>query len=271
MIIVTTVKDKPELMAKAQALAHELSCPLVERRDRSFATLMADYQYTIAVVVGDKHITARVGNEEFYFHPSMALLRLMNYLKGDPDRMAEAMGIRPGMTVLDCTLGFGTDALVASFLTGPGGKVVGLEVSAIVAALVRHGMMDFAPRIHPGLDPQKAQVLSGLPDAMKRIQVVCAKHLAYLQSLPDRSFDIVYFDPMFRKPWEDSAAISPLRTLALPDPVECQAIAEACRVARYRVVFKEGRYSGEFERLGFQVVPGGRYSRLAFGTINIGS
>jgi 16S rRNA (guanine1516-N2)-methyltransferase len=269
-IIVTTVKDKAELAARAKSLAMELNCFFVERKDRSLATLAEIYKHEITIVVGEKHIAARIGSEEFFFHPSMALLRLMNYLKGDPDRMAEAMDIQPGMTVLDCTLGFGTDALVASFLTGPAGKVVGLEASEVVSALVRYGMKDYRPRLHSGLDPHKAQVLSRLPDAIGRIEVIHTKHLPFLQSLPDKSVDIIYFDPMFRKPCEDSTSISPLRTLALPDQIDLLTIDEACRVARHRVVLKEGRYSREFTRLGFEVVPGGKYSQVAFGIINIG-
>lgn len=269
-IIVTTVKDKAELAARATSLARELNCCFVERRERSLDTLAEIYEQEVTIVVGEKHIAARVGNEEFFFHPSMALLRLMNYLKGDPDRMAEAMDIQQGMTVLDCTLGFGADALVASFLTGPLGKVVGLEASKVVSVLVRNGMKDYRPRIHSGLDPHKAQVLSGLPDAIERIEVVNTNHLPFLKNQQDKSVDIIYFDPMFRKPCEDSISISPLRTLALPDQIDLQTIEEACRVARHRVVLKEGRYSKEFTRLGFEVVPGGKYSQVAFGIINIG-
>ena len=251
-------------------LSFELGCPFVSRLESSFAALARQYNSKVIVVVGERKISARIGEGEFFFHPSMALLRLMNHFKGQQDRMAGAMGLEAGMKVLDCTMGYGSDALVTSSLAGPGGVVVGLEGSPVVAALVKSGLRRYQVKDHAGLDPVKARVLRSLPEAMLRIEVVNSEHRAYLMRCPDKSFDVVYFDPMFRKPCGESASMDPLRELAVPEPVDVEAVREACRVARRRVVMKEGRYSGEFERLGFRVVAGGKYSEVAFGVIEVG-
>jgi hypothetical protein len=86
--------------------------------------------------------------------------------------------------------------------------------------------------------------------------------------LPDRSVDIVYFDPMFRRPVLSSSALRPLRSQAEERPLSEAAVREAVRVARRRVVLKDHRDSGEFERLGF-VRRRVSSSKVAYGVIDI--
>ncbi|HEX3015562.1 MAG TPA: class I SAM-dependent methyltransferase [Desulfobacteria bacterium] len=268
-LIVTTVKDKPELSDAGVELAKKLGCLFVPRNKRSFPLLAEEYRCDVIVTVGKSRLAAWVGGEEFFFHPSMALLRIMGLIKGETDRMVEAMQLKPGMSVLDCTLGFASDAAVASFVSGPSGRVVGLEASPVTATLVRHGLSNFRAKLHNGLEPAKAEALRLLPPTMQRITVVNTAYLEYFAHTAENSFDVVYFDPMFRIPQEGSASISPLRRLACPDRVADTAIREACRVARRRVILKESYNSAEFARLGFKLLPGGRYSRVAFGTIEL--
>lgn len=99
-----------------------------------------------------------------------------------------------------------------------------------------------------------SQYISGqikVNEALRRINVQRGDHLEYLKAQPDNSVDIVYFDPMFRVPLTDSAAISPLRKFANPAALSAESVAEAVRVARKTVVLKEKALSGEFARLGF--------------------
>ena len=83
----------------------------------------------------------------------------------------------------------------------------------------------------------------------------------------DSSFDSVYFDPMFRYPLMDSENLSPLRSLADSRALTEETVAEACRVARKRVVMKENARSLEFERLGFKTIMGGKYSKVHYGVM----
>ena len=59
---------------------------------------------------------------------------------------------------------------------------------------------------------------------------------------------------MFRQTVNRSSGLQPLKKLANPRPLDRESVREAVRVARKRVVLKERLMSGEFERLGFQVV-----------------
>ena len=91
--------------------------------------------------------------------------------------------------------------------------------------------------------------------------------MTYLREQQDDSYDVVYFDPMFRRPLHESAGMDALRARADMRALTHETVAEARRVARRRVVMKERRESGEFERLGFFEVVGGKYSRVSYGVM----
>jgi hypothetical protein len=188
----------------------------------------------------------------------MAKNRLSIYRKqGTEDPFVRACEIEDGDTLLDCTLGLGADAIVASYFT-PQGAVIGLESSPAIALVVKWGMKLYdSPMIW-------------LKEAVNRIQVINSEHYHYLSNLPDNSFDIVYFDPMFRQPLLKSQAISPLRSLANPLPLDLKAIEQACRVARKRVVIKERSEGTELERLGCSTIIGGKNRKIAFAVIRVG-
>lgn len=183
--------------------------------------------------------------------------RVSRLRKGQSDPMVDAMGLQEGMEVLDCTLGLGADALVISFVVGREGRIMGVESSPLTTAIVRWGIKKYS----------KGPVW--LKEALDRIEMTCADHLDLLKTQPDKSFDIVYFDPMFRHPIGTSQPISPLRRLANHQPLSLEALAEAVRVSRKRVVVKERRDSAEFERLGFKHLVIGKHSEIAYGIINI--
>jgi len=259
-IIVTTIhKPTPAVAECAAAMAARLDAPFVERGNRSLAALLAGHGAdTVLVAAKDGPVVHTPGGEKFFFHLNMAELRINNLKDGNPDHMIAAMGLKPGMSVLDCTLGLATDAIVASYVAGEQGRVVGVESSPVVAAVAAHGLATFTcdrPEINA---------------ALRRITVVNADCGDYLAALPDGSFDVVYFDPMFRVPVRTSSSLRPLRHLADPRPLSAAAVAAARRVARRRVVMKEASGSGEFARLGFPAVVGGKYSSVHYGVAETG-
>lgn len=258
-LIVTTIhKPTPAAAECAQTLAVRLGAPLVERGRRSLDSLCAEYGVDTVLVAAKGGPVVHTPGGEYFFHLSMAELRINNLKDGKPDHMIAAMGLAPGMSVLDCTLGLATDAAVASFVAGGEGRVVGLDASAVIAAITGYGLAGFA---------------SGRPDvdaALRRIEVVHVDYNDYLASLPPAAFDVVYFDPMFRAPVAASSSLRPIRHLADPRPVSPEAVAAARRVARRRVVLKEASGSGEFARLGFTNVVGGKYSSVHYGILEAG-
>lgn len=70
----------------------------------------------------------------FFFHPSMAVLRLQRLKNNENDHFAAALELKPGMKVLDCTMGLGSDDAVASFLVGATGKVCSWSESVAASA-----------------------------------------------------------------------------------------------------------------------------------------
>jgi hypothetical protein len=206
-----------------------------------------------------------------FFHPSMALLRMINIKRGMTDRFLQAAGLTSGETLLDATMGLASDALIAAWAVGKKGKVVAVEGSVLLYLLVAEGLGNFGELIPAKAGKSdKLQAWEELIEASGRIETVYADHFSYLQALPDRSVDVVYFDPMFRDTLANSSpSIKPVKDLSVPEPLSEAAVEQACRAARRRVVLKERKGSGEFERLGFHILGGGKYSNICFGIIDI--
>jgi len=228
-----------------------------QRRGRGIVKLQKECQADGVIVWHDSGPILYTGEEKTFFHPSMAKNRLGAFRKSfKQDSLIEACGLNKGDSFLDCTLGLGADSIVASYFSETG-RIVGLESSPVLAAVIKWGM-----KLYNGDTPW-------LNEAIHRIQVINCRHEDYLQQAPDNSFDIVYFDPMFRQPTLSSQPISALRKWANPNGLDKASIMAACRVARKRVVMKEKRDSGEFERLGFTRIYGSRHNPIGYGIIDI--
>lgn len=241
----------------AKQLAGQFKVPFVDRSDLSLEALFRKLCVDGMVVVSSKKVSYISGSQEFFFHPGLAILRIMELKNGKTDQMIKAMSLQSGDSVLDCTLGLGADAIVASFVAGAEGRVTGLESSPLIAALVRYGLSTYC------------EAEEDIVRAMRRVEVINADHKEYLADLPPRSFDVVYFDPMFRTPRLRSPAMNAIRMLANPEPVDRETISLALRTAVKKVVLKERRGSAEFERLGFKKICGGRYSPVVYGVIDL--
>ncbi|GGF64116.1 hypothetical protein GCM10010912_06460 [Paenibacillus albidus] len=240
MIITTGNRPIPEIVLRAQRLAERTGCRYVPRGNDSLPKLVkAHGDGEVLVVLQEAVRLIRPGVAPMEFHPSMGFVRAKRVLKGEVDPMLTAAGMNPGDSVLDCTAGLGTDALLFAVQGGELSQVTALESSLPLYALLLEGMSHYTTG--------QAKVNA----AFRRIKVVHSDHLTYLRAQPDRSVDIIYFDPMFRVPLTDSAAISPLRQYANGEALSPESVAEAVRVARKTVLLKEKALSGEFARLGF--------------------
>ena len=256
--IVTTIR-KPDAATEilAEEISKKLGGRLVRREDLSFDALKKIHGAENILLVKKNSLSAITAEGELFFHPNTAHLRIKNLRGGEGDRLIDALKISAGSSVLDCTLGLGSDAIVESFIVGAAGKVVALEVNPLIAAIVDYGMKNFSE--------DSPHILS----AMRRVEVINADCADFLKTCADKSFDAVYFDPMFRRPVKSSSGLNPIRPLADNRPLTEEIIREACRVAKCRVVMKEHSGSAEFSRLGFKVADGGKYSSVAFGVIEL--
>ncbi|KNZ70837.1 hypothetical protein Tfer_0517 [Thermincola ferriacetica] len=259
LYVTNTHKINPESVAMAESCSKVLKVPFIPRNKRPLNALCPEGEEAGFLVVSKNlELSLIYKGFELFFHPSMSKVRIKALQKGQNDPMLTAMDACPGDSVLDCTLGLGSDAIVASFAVGASGRVVGLESVPVIALIVRHGLQHYRDKNER------------INEAMRRIEVINADYLNYLKTLPDNSFDIVYFDPMFRKPMQKSSSMKPLRRWVNGDPLSMEAVNEAVRVATKRVVMKEGSSSGEFARLGFKNIVGGKHSPIAFGFIITG-
>ena len=254
-IITTGRKCQDNSIELAKEFAIKLSIPFIERKNLSVNKLAELHNVKYVLVAKKNSLRLVTENEEIFFHPSLAHLRIKNILNGEGDRLIEAMNLQRGMKVLDCTLGLGTDSIVESFIVGEAGSVTALEINPYLAAVVEHGFKNFVD------DTDK------VIDSMRRIKVVNVEYLDFLKSAADDSFDVIYFDPMFRHSLERSSSLNSIRVVADKRALSIEAIEEARRVAKFRIVLKENAKSLEFERLGFKKICGGKYSPIHYGVL----
>jgi 16S rRNA (guanine1516-N2)-methyltransferase len=208
-----------------------------------------------------------LGQERIMFHPNMALIRTINILRESSDRFLQATQLTAGESLLDATLGLGSDALIGALAVGERGRVLGLEKSPILAAIIQDGLNHLTVNSFKAKTEHKKTAWVSLVKAARQIKVHWADHGEFFRNSESKSFDVIYFDPMFRKTFHESDSIQPLHNWSEHSPLDPLNVQEACRIARKRVVLKERKNSTEFKRLGFEILPGGRYSSVDYGVI----
>jgi SAM-dependent methyltransferase len=236
----------------ARAAARRWGVAFRLRAGASLPAIVCAAQVEAALVLSAARATLFLDGVEHPWDAGMAALRLKRLRRGEagPQRTAdpflEAAALRAGDAVLDATLGRGMDALVAAEAVGPGGRVVGVEASPLLAALTAEGLARCDDR------------------AARRIEVVAGEAGGVLAALPDRSFDVVVFDPMFRSPRAAGAGFDLVRRLADARPLALETLARARRVARRWVVVKDGTPGWDLARLGLVPLPCARWAEKLY-------
>ncbi|GAA3406845.1 class I SAM-dependent methyltransferase [Paenibacillus hodogayensis] len=256
MLVTTSYSPSRETELRASQLAGELGIRCVPRGSSSVRRLAERYGDPHFLLVTERELQVHgSGDAPLFFHPSLSLVRVKRMMNGEGDGMIAMTGAAPGDRVLDCTAGLGADSIVFAYAVGPEGQVTAVESQPALYTVVREGLRVYETHLPP------------FDAAMRRVRMKLGCHLDELRALPDKSVDIVYFDPMFRQPIEQSSGIGPLRQLANHAPLDERSIREAVRVARKSVVLKEHKESGEFERLGFRELSRTR-TKIAYGVIH---
>jgi len=246
MIITTSLRTTEQITEKAKKVAAELELPFFQRNQQPIPSLHNLYNCDVLVVGSTRLSLYQQGDQKpFFFHPNSAMFRVKRFLRGEVDPFLEATKLTENMSILDCTLGLASDSILSSVIVGKNGQVVGLEASPYLAYIVSEGLASWKSGS------------AEMDQAMRRITIINVDHHDYLRSVETNSFDVVYFDPMFEVKIESSDGISPLRRLACYDHLKEEAIEEAMRVARQRVVIKDHFQSERFSRFNFSV-----YKRL---------
>lgn len=230
MTTIITTAGRPDVTTYelAKAASDELGFPIVERKKRSILHMQQEYDSDILVAGKERYEFFRKGMDQpFFFHPNSAAFRLKRIVKGEMDPLIDASQLSADDTFLDCTLGLASDSIIASYIIGETGKCVGLEGDPTVAFLTKVGLAKFHT------DSQT------LAMAMKGIEVIHSEAVTYLRTQADRSWDVVYIDPMFHAPIEESSNFTPLRQAGIHTALTEEWMNEAFRVCKRRVVLKE--------------------------------
>jgi len=256
MFITTAGRTNQQMIENAIHTAKTLEVPYVPRRKKSISLLQEEWD-SGCLVVGKERIELfeKGSTQPFFFHPNSAMFRIKRLLQGGHDPFADIAQLSKGMTVLDCTLGLSSDAIVASFLVGEEGKVIGIEGQKYLAFIVQKGLQTWDSS------------LESMNGAMERIEVVHSSSLDYLKNQPNESVDCVYFDPMFEESVLESDGIKALGQFAVYDDLTEELLQEANRVAKTRIILKDHYKSTRFEKYGFQVVKR-KTSKFHFGVID---
>src|SRR5215217_5858960 len=168
LAVTTSTKVDAAQLQEARAVAARWGLPFLPRRAKEGIAPWLGTKVEALLVVGGDGVTLWEPEGSFGFHAGMAHLRLMRLRAGEPDTFVRVAELRAGDSVLDCTLGLGQDALVAS-----------LALCAVAGEGLR--------RYERGADTCV-------------VEVVHADAREHLKTLPSDSFDVVFFDPMFAKP-----------------------------------------------------------------------
>lgn len=252
-VVTTSHKSTKEQVIIAKNLSEKFGAPYIPRRRLSELVEKGKVDFYYVVEANDRLVIRWKGGQ-FFFHPSVAKVRMKNLQNGGRDYLIEALQLEGSETVLDATFGLGAEAiLMAAFL--PRGKVIGLEKSVHIYRIVRHGLQNYKPNA------------KWIEHAMKRIELYNEDMKEFIRKAPDNSYDIVYCDPMFENPKYESSAMNPLRPFASYDTIDEKDVEEMLRIARKRVVLKSHEDDTLFERIKAQKIIGSKKSRVIYGII----
>jgi len=224
ILVTTSHGAKQEIRNKAKHYASEHGLQYISRRKIGDLNTLSS-KNCIYVFSQEKILSIVHKGGELFFHPSVAKIRMLNICKGQPDHLIDSLSLNRDSNVLDTTLGLGTEALlIAAFAQK--GSVTALEQSEHISEVVRFGLREYRFRER------------WMADAASRIEVVNRSFKDYLQETPEKSFDVVYCDPMFERPKAKSSSINALRPFASHELPSENDIVQMIRVAARRVVFK---------------------------------
>lgn len=239
-----------ELEARARRRAAQWGIPFVARAPKSALEPLVGVAAEALIVFERAGVSLAFLGGRVRWSPGMALLRIQRLDAGvDEDLMVRLGALGPKDAVLDCTLGLGQDSLVAARAVGPSGKVVGVESSAAICRLVEEGLSRLR-------EPKSCP-----------IEVRHGFYEETLRALPDRSFDVVLFDPMFERPRRSQPAFEVLRRFGDRSPLDRAQVEQARRVARRVVLVKGSRYSRDLKKLGLDPVSASPYRTVLWAVV----
>ena len=261
-ILTTAQKSNEAIQEEAKALASSMHMTYIKRGKTSIPALFSKYQCEYIAVLAGSGLTIHFPeNQQHTFHLSMAQLRILRLQRGEGDHLINAVQTilnanhplgKEEFSFLDCTIGLGSDSIVVSYAF-PQAKIKGLEGSLPIWLATSYGLAHYSHNV------------KSVTDALRRIEVSHDTFETYVPNLPDDSIDIIYFDPMFEVPVEESPQFKPLRGHTMESHIDDKIMEEAMRVASCGVIIKERPFSSVFQKYPPHKWVGGKYSRIGYG------
>lgn len=253
-IAVTTTRDSDEsLNNKAKDISKYLNISYIKRSNISIKKTILKDNFDYLLVVERDKIVIKGEDSTLFWHPNMSELKIKSIRQGNKEAIIEATKLEEGNSILDCTLGLAGDSLVFSAVVGEKGYVVGTEINKYIAYLSKCGLESYKD-----VDGKSIQ----------NIKVINESYENYILKQSDNSFDVVYFDPMFKEANKKSTTINSFRDFANHKGLTKEILNEALRVCKKRVVIKERQGSNDFENLGIKKYYGGKKSgAIIYGVI----
>ena len=261
-ILTTAQKSNEAIQEEAKALASSMHMTYIKRGKTSIPALFSKYQCEYIAVLAGSGLTIHFPeNQQHTFHLSMAQLRILRLQRGEGDHLINSVQTilnanhplgKEEFSFLDCTIGLGSDSIVVSYAF-PQAKIKGLEGSLPIWLATSYGLAHYSHNV------------KSVTDALRRIEVSHDTFETYVPNLPDDSIDIIYFDPMFEVPVEESPQFKPLRGHTMESHIDDKIMEEAMRVASCGVIIKERPFSSVFQKYPPHKWVGGKYSRIGYG------
>lgn len=197
------------------------------------------------------------GGEEYHFHLGTSVLRVEQMKRGNGDRLCRLLpeGTR---SVLDATFGQGGDSTVMSWYLAGRGQVTALEKSIPLYEVGRAGLSSFHDK--DGI----------LTESLRRIRLLHEDFKSFLQKAEPESYDVIYFDTMFRAPVKRSVnRMEGFRKAASYDRLDEEILHLALHIARKRIIVKERPFSPIFAGSLFSSLHYHKGQSTAYGVIDV--
>jgi len=249
-IFTTSHKPNKEQIQKAYDLSKKYNTNYRNRRH------IRDIDKKNGMFIIEKDLTVKFSNEksEFFYHPSISKIRYNNYEQSENDYLIKAIDANQNMTILDLTMGLGSEAL---FMANYVKKVVGVEASFPLYLVVKEGLKNYNFK------------KDWMKKASKKIEIIQNNYKNILKEIESDSFDVVYCDPMFENPQMKSSPLNSIRQLAVYDKISENDFEHMKRIANKRVVIKARETDSLWDYFSFDEKIGSKNSGVYHGVIKI--
>ncbi len=258
-LAVTTIRKYTRAIEEeAKARAQALGLPYVPRGE-TLEDMAKESGFSGFLIYGKKLPTYWHGGEEYRFHVGTAVLRVGQMEKGNGDRLCDLLPKEEGLQVLDCTFGQAGDSTTLSWFVGESGQVTALEKSLALYEIGRAGIAAYEDK-NPALTR-----------AVRRIELLHEDYRDFLSRVEPKSYDVIYFDPMFKSPVKREVNdMEAFRSAAAYDSLSLETLTLAMRAARRLVIVKERPFSPIFKNGPWTKVAGKKGQTTAYGVIVVG-